>query len=65
MYFNTWYLCISIHIIYVFQYIVLRNIVDAPWYVRNVDLHRDLKLGTVTAEIIYVFQYIVFMYFNT
>ena len=30
---------------------VLRNIVDAPWYVRNADLHRDLKMETVTAEI--------------
>ena len=30
---------------------VLRNIVDAPWYVRNADLHRDLKMEMVTAEI--------------
>ena len=34
-----------------FQNKVLRNIVDAPWYIRNADLHRDLKMGTVTAEI--------------
>ena len=34
-----------------FQNKMLRNIVDAPWYVRNADLHRDLKMGTVTAEI--------------
>ena len=30
---------------------VLRTIVNAPWYVRNVDLHRDLKMETVSAEI--------------
>ena len=30
---------------------VLRNIVDAHWYVRNADLHRDLKMEMVTAEI--------------
>jgi hypothetical protein len=34
-----------------FQNKVLRNIVDAPWYVRNADLHRDLKMDMVTAEI--------------
>jgi hypothetical protein len=34
-----------------FQKKVLRNIVDAPWYDRNADLHRDLKMETVTAEI--------------
>jgi hypothetical protein len=34
-----------------FQNKVLRNTVDAPWYVRNADLHRDLKMDTVTAEI--------------
>jgi hypothetical protein len=26
-------------------------IIDAPWYVRNADLHRDLKMEMVTAEI--------------
>jgi len=30
---------------------VLRNIVDGPWYVRNPDLHSDLKMEMVTAEI--------------
>jgi hypothetical protein len=30
---------------------VLRNIVDAPWDVRNADLHRDLKMEKVTTEI--------------
>jgi len=34
-----------------FQNKVLRNIVDAPWYVRNADLRRDLKMEMVTAEI--------------
>jgi hypothetical protein len=34
-----------------FQNKVLRNIVDAPWCVRNADLHRGLKMETVTAEI--------------
>ena len=34
-----------------FQNKVLRNIVDAPWYARNADLHRDLKMETVMAEI--------------
>ena len=32
-------------------YLLLRNIVNAPWYVRNTDLHRDLKMEMVTAEI--------------
>jgi hypothetical protein len=35
-----------------FQNKVLRNIVDAPWYVRNADLHRDLNIEMVMAEII-------------
>jgi hypothetical protein len=34
-----------------FQNKVLRNIVDAPWYVQNADLHRNLKMEKVTAEI--------------
>lgn len=34
-----------------FQNKVLRIIVDAPWYVRNNDLHRDLNMDTVTNEI--------------
>jgi hypothetical protein len=40
-----------INIIQRFQNKVLRAIVDAPWYVRNADLHRDLKMEMVTAEI--------------
>jgi hypothetical protein len=34
-----------------FQNIVLRNIVNAPWYVRNSDIHRDLRVATVKEEI--------------
>jgi hypothetical protein len=41
----------NIAIIQRFQNKVLRAIVDAPWYVRNTDLHRDLKMEMVTAEI--------------
>jgi hypothetical protein len=29
----------------------LRHIVDASWYVRNSDLHRDLEIDTVDKEI--------------
>jgi hypothetical protein len=34
-----------------FQNRVLRNIVGAPWYVRNADLHRDLRIAKVTTEV--------------
>jgi len=30
---------------------VLRDIINAPWYVRNTDLHRDLNMEVVKAEI--------------
>jgi hypothetical protein len=30
---------------------VLRNTVGEPWYVRNADLHRDLRLQMLTAEV--------------
>ena len=30
---------------------VIRNIVDAPWYIRNTDRHRDLQMEMVTNEI--------------
>ena len=30
---------------------VLRNIVDAPWYIRNADLRRDIQMEMVTNEI--------------
>jgi hypothetical protein len=41
----------NIAIIQRFQNRVLRNIVGAPWYVRNADHHRDLRIEMVTAEI--------------
>ena len=37
----------NIKIIQTFQNKVLRNMVGAPWYVRNADLHRDLKVEYV------------------
>lgn len=41
----------NINIIQRFQNRVLRNIVDAPWYFRNADLHRDLRMETVNQEV--------------
>lgn len=41
----------NIKCIQTFQNKVLRNIVNAPWYVRNKDLHRDLGIPTVKEEI--------------
>jgi hypothetical protein len=38
-------------IIQLLQNKVLRNIVDAPWYIRNADVHRDLQMEVVTNEI--------------
>ena len=34
-----------------FQNQILKNIVDAPWYIRNADLPRDLQMEMVTNEI--------------
>jgi hypothetical protein len=34
-----------------FQNKVLRNMVTAPWYIRNNDLHRDLLVDFVSSEI--------------
>jgi hypothetical protein len=34
-----------------FQNKVLRNMVNAPWYIRNNDLHRDLQVDVVSSEI--------------
>jgi len=34
-----------------FQNKVLRNIVSAPWYIRNNDFHRDLEVDVVSSEI--------------
>lgn len=41
----------NVNRIQVFQNKILRAITDAPWYVRNVDLHRDLEMPTVVEEI--------------
>jgi hypothetical protein len=41
----------KIAVIQRFQNRVLRNIVGAPWYIRNADLHRDLRIDMVTAEV--------------
>jgi hypothetical protein len=41
----------NIDIIQRFQNKVLRNIVNAPWYLRNNDLHRDLEVDAVSSEI--------------
>jgi hypothetical protein len=41
----------NITVIQRFQNRVLRNTVGAPWYVRNADLNRDLRLEMVTAEV--------------
>lgn len=42
---------VHLNSIQTFQNKVLRNIVNAPWYVRNSDLHRDLKIPLVYDEI--------------
>ena len=41
----------NIKIIQTFQNKVLRCIVNAPWYIRNKDIHRDLKIPMVAEEI--------------
>jgi len=41
----------NIDIIQRFQNKVLRNVVNAPWYIRNNDLHRDLEVDVVSSEI--------------
>jgi hypothetical protein len=41
----------TIAVIQRFQNKVLRDIVNAPWYVRNVNLHRDLNMEMVTTAI--------------
>lgn len=30
---------------------ILRDIINAPWYIRNKDIHRDLRMKTVQEEI--------------
>jgi len=34
-----------------FQNKVLRHMANAPWYIRNNDLHRDLQVDVVTSDI--------------
>lgn len=41
----------NIEVIQRFQNKALRTIVNAPWYIRNSDLHRDLNIPTVSSEI--------------
>ena len=41
----------NIHTIQTFQNKVLRHAVNAPWYIRNSDLHRDLNVSLVKDEI--------------
>jgi hypothetical protein len=41
----------NIQIIQRFQNKVLRSIVNAPWYFRNSDLHKDLEIDTVSQTI--------------
>jgi hypothetical protein len=41
----------TISVIQCFQSKVLRDIVNAPWYIRNTDLHRDLNMEMVMATI--------------
>jgi len=38
----------QIHKIQVFQSKVMRTIPNAPWFVRNVAIHKDHKLSTLT-----------------
>ena len=42
---------ITIIIIQRFQSKTLRFLIDAPWYVTNETIHRDLKISTVKEEI--------------
>jgi len=41
----------NVDIIQRFQNKVLRSIVNAPWCIRNNDLHRDLEVDVVSSEI--------------
>lgn len=41
----------NMQIIQTFQNKVLRNIVNAPWYIRNKNFHRDLKIEMVSEEV--------------
>jgi hypothetical protein len=41
----------NVELIQRFQNKVLRNIVAAPWYIRNADCHRGLQMEIITNEI--------------
>ena len=41
----------NMKMIQIFQNKVLHGIVNAHWYIRNIDLHRDLQISLVTEEI--------------
>jgi hypothetical protein len=41
----------NIDIVQCFQNKVQRNMVSAPWYVRNSDFHRDLQVNVVSSDI--------------
>ena len=41
----------NIEILQRFQSKTLRFLIDAPWYVTNETIHRDLKISTVKEEI--------------
>ena len=41
----------NIEILQRFQSKTLRSLIDAPWYVTNETIHRDLKIPTVKEEI--------------
>lgn len=41
----------TLKIIQTYQNKVLREMVNAPWYIRNADIHRDLGIQTVKEEI--------------
>ena len=40
----------NIKIIRMFQNKILRDIIKAPWYCRNSNIHRDLAMTTITKE---------------
>jgi len=53
---NIWYSTLGMYqsnvkIIQTFQNKVLRNIIDAPWYINNINIHKDLKVESVYNEI--------------
>ena len=54
---DVWHSTLVLHkksnaqVIQTFQNKVLRCIVNAPWYIRNDDLHRDLQVELIEDEI--------------